>query len=70
MALALYLLIRGRGVVQISPAMAGLYVLAIGACLSALLVTGYRGLYLNWFWLAAAAAWAAKEHQPPRGDFA
>jgi hypothetical protein len=70
MALAFYLLIRGRRVVKISPAMTGLYVLALGACLSALLVTGYRGLYLNWFWLAAAAAWAAEKRQPLRGDFA
>ena len=35
---------------------AALYVLAVGSLFSALFVTGYRGIYTNWLWLAAAAA--------------
>ena len=52
------MLIRARRPSRVSPEQSALYVLAIGSFLSALLITGYRGIYTNWIWLAAAAAWA------------
>lgn len=36
-----------------------LVLLALASMLVSLLVTGYRGIYMNWFWLAAAPALAA-----------
>lgn len=43
-----------------TPATAALLTLAVGSLLTALLVTGYRGIYTNWLWIAAAAALAVR----------
>ena len=58
MAAAVWMLMRSRISCRASPEMAALFVLAMGSFLSALMISGYRGIYTNWFWLAAAAAWA------------
>lgn len=58
MALAFWLLLRSRITCRATPEMAALFVLAVGSFLSALMISGYRGIYTNWFWLAAAAALA------------
>jgi len=56
--IAVWLLIRCRIPCRKSPEMTALYMLAIGSFLTAFMISGYRGIYTNWFWLAAAAAWA------------
>lgn len=56
MVMATGLLIRARATARQDSVTAALFVLAAGSLLSALLVTGYRGIYTNWIWLAAAAA--------------
>lgn len=58
MALAFWFLLRSRITCHATPEMAALFVLAVGSFLSALMISGYRGIYTNWFWLSAAAAWA------------
>ena len=56
-----------RGVLKRSadPVVAALMVIAAGSFLTALLVTGYRGIYTNWIWLAVPAALLAAQ-QPVR----
>jgi len=44
-----------------SPAVAVLAVLAIGSFLIAFLVTGYRGIYTNWLWIALPPAFFIAE---------
>ncbi len=49
-----------RQAARLSPATAALLTLGIGSLLTALLVTGYRGIYTNWLWIAVAAALAPR----------
>ncbi len=49
-------LIRVWFTYQIDPYARAFAVLAIASFLVSLSVTGYRGIYMNWFWLAAAPA--------------
>lgn len=58
MAIAAAMLLKGRHTARAAPLPAALYVLAVGSLLTALFVTGYRGIYTNWLWLAGAAALA------------
>lgn len=53
---------RTRAMARITPMRAALLTLGIGSLLTALLVTGYRGIYTNWLWLAVAAALAPKSN--------
>jgi len=57
--IAAWLLIRCRIPCRQTPEMTALYVLAVGSFLTAFMISGYRGIYTNWFWLAASAAWAS-----------
>lgn len=59
-------LIRTRHSARLSPATAALFTLGIGSLLTALLVTGYRGIYTNWLWIACAAALIAHRPQQDR----
>jgi hypothetical protein len=60
---------------QSDPALMCLTILALASFLVSLLVTGYRGIYMNWFWLGAAPALSSqllvhsrrKHHVLPRG---
>lgn len=58
MGAAAIALFGARKTARLSPATAALLTLGIGSLLTALLVTGYRGIYTNWLWIAAAAALA------------
>lgn len=66
MVAAGWMLLRARHCARESPERAALYVLAVGSLLSASVVTGYRGIYTNWIWLAGAAAWAPALRNRPR----
>ena len=57
--LAVVLLVQSRRIAGYSGCSAAIFVLGVGSLLTALLVTGYRGIYTNWIWLAAAAALSA-----------
>ena len=57
------LLLKARRRARMSPETAALFVFAVGSALAALLVTGYRGIYTNWVWLAAAAALAPAQRR-------
>ncbi|SLN69242.1 hypothetical protein [Roseisalinus antarcticus] len=48
--------VRAIGQTQPTPYARAFAVLAVGSMLVSLMVTGYRGIYMNWFWLAAAPA--------------
>jgi hypothetical protein len=54
---AAFLLAGSRRAWRNTPETGALFVLALGSFLSAAMISGYRGIYTNWFWLAAAAAW-------------
>ena len=54
--LASFLLISSRRIARSDVATSTVFVLGMGSLLTALLVTGYRGIFTNWLWLAAAAA--------------
>ena len=55
-AIALSFLLRTALTRAQDPIIAALTVIAVGSFLTALLVTGYRGVYTNWLWLAISAA--------------
>ncbi|WP_224826115.1 hypothetical protein [Cognatishimia sp. MH4019] len=57
---------RTRHAARLSPATAALLTLGIGSLLTALLVTGYRGIYTNWLWIAVAAALAPRQTRSER----
>lgn len=54
--LAAAALLRCLGLRPADPARAALVLLALGSALGALLVTGYRGIYTGWLWLALPPA--------------
>lgn len=58
LGIGVFLLANMRNLARRHPENAVLFVLAVGSLLSALLVTGYRGIYTNWIWLAVVTAWA------------
>lgn len=45
---------------SMSPSETALLVLAIGSFLMSLMVTGYRGIYTNWLWIAMPAAFLVR----------
>ncbi|MEL7213489.1 MAG: hypothetical protein AAGK92_12560 [Pseudomonadota bacterium] len=55
-----------RTAARLTPATAALLTLGIGSLLTALLVTGYRGIYTNWLWIAVAAALAPQRARRER----
>lgn len=66
MSAAAWALLRANTTARHSPATAALLTLGIGSLLTALLVTGYRGVYTNWLWIAVAAALASQPQPKPR----
>lgn len=54
-AIGIALLVRSIGRRQKSSLEAALVTLAVGSFLTALMITGYRGIYSNWLWLALPA---------------
>lgn len=62
-----FFLVRALFSKQDDPFVQALAVLALSSFLVSLLVTGYRGIYMNWFWIAAGAALAVtrstKQHR-------
>ncbi|WP_377509598.1 hypothetical protein [Octadecabacter sp. R77987] len=61
-AIATALLLRVALTRTSDPVIAALTVIAAGSFLTALLVTGYRGVYTNWLWLAVPAAVLTAQH--------
>ena len=61
-AIALSFLLRTALTRAQDPIIAALTIIAVGSFLTALLVTGYRGVYTNWLWLAIPAAALTAQH--------
>jgi hypothetical protein len=63
LGLGLALLLRVSIRHKADPVVAALTVLALGSFLTALMVTGYRGIYTNWLWLGLPAGLLAAQQR-------